>query len=113
MIAKWACPTCKRPIPAHAAVPWSAHAANDDSGDFVVASAGGVIIAEVFAMHGTLPAGAHARLIAAAPELLTSCKVALGAFERNNCINWDDLAKAIAKSEGGYGDVRRPWRGVR
>lgn len=52
---------------------------------------------------GDVPAGvdeANARLIAAAPELLAACKLALGAFERNDCINWDSLARAIAKAEG-------------
>lgn len=41
-----------------------------------------------------------ARLISAAPELLEACKAALGAFEHNHAINWDDLARAIAKAEG-------------
>ncbi len=39
-------------------------------------------------------------LIAAAPDLLAACKLALGAFERNDCIDWSDLEKAIAKAEG-------------
>lgn len=43
---------------------------------------------------------ANARLIAAAPELLEACKSALGAFERNDAIDWDDLAAAIAKATG-------------
>ena len=43
---------------------------------------------------------ADARLIAAAPDLLAACKAALGAFENNNCIDWGDLEKAIAKAEG-------------
>ena len=43
---------------------------------------------------------ANARLIAAAPELLEACKAALGAFEHNHAINWDDLARAIDKAEG-------------
>jgi hypothetical protein len=42
----------------------------------------------------------NARLIAAAPELLQGCKDALGAFENNNAINWDDLRRAIEKAEG-------------
>jgi hypothetical protein len=43
---------------------------------------------------------ANARLIAAAPELLAACRAALGAFERNDAIDWDDLRKAIEKAEG-------------
>jgi hypothetical protein len=43
---------------------------------------------------------ANARLIAAAPQLLAACKAALGAFERNDCIDWNDLTRAIAKAEG-------------
>jgi hypothetical protein len=43
---------------------------------------------------------ANARLIAAAPELMEACKLALGAFERNNAIDWNILEKAIAKAEG-------------
>ncbi len=41
-----------------------------------------------------------ARLIAAAPDLLAGCKAALGAFERNDAIDWDDLRKAIELAEG-------------
>ena len=43
---------------------------------------------------------ANARLIAAAPELLHACELALGAFENNNCIDWNILAEAIAKARG-------------
>lgn len=39
-------------------------------------------------------------LIAAAPDLLAACKLALGAFERNDAIDWNELAAAIAKAEG-------------
>lgn len=38
-------------------------------------------------------------LIAAAPDLLMACKEALNAFEHNSAIDWDDLARAIAKAE--------------
>ena len=41
-----------------------------------------------------------ARLIKAAPKLLAVCKLALGAFERNNCIDWNELERAIAEAEG-------------
>ena len=44
---------------------------------------------------------ANARLIAAAPDLLEACKLALNAFEKNHCIDWNDLSRAIAKAEGG------------
>lgn len=44
--------------------------------------------------------GPDARLIAAAPDLLAACKAALGAFEHNHAIDWDDLVRAIAKAEG-------------
>jgi hypothetical protein len=43
---------------------------------------------------------ANVSLIAAAPDLLAGCKAALGAFERNDAINWNDLRKAIEKAEG-------------
>jgi hypothetical protein len=41
-----------------------------------------------------------AQLVAAAPDRLEACKAALGAFEHNNAINWDDLRRAIEKAEG-------------
>lgn len=43
---------------------------------------------------------ANARLIAAAPDLLEACKLALGGFENNNAIDWNILERAIAKAEG-------------
>lgn len=43
---------------------------------------------------------ANARLIAAAPDLLAACKLALGAFTNNNAIDWSELERAIAKAEG-------------
>lgn len=43
---------------------------------------------------------ADAQLISAAPDLLAGCKAALGAFENNSAINWDDLRRAIEKAEG-------------
>jgi len=42
----------------------------------------------------------NARLIAAAPELLAACKLALKAFEENWCIDWEEVRRAIAKAEG-------------
>lgn len=33
-------------------------------------------------------------------DLLAACKRALGAFERNDCIDWSELEAAIAKAEG-------------
>lgn len=41
-----------------------------------------------------------ARLIAAAPELLAGCKASLGAFERGDAIDWDEIRRAIEKAEG-------------
>lgn len=35
----------------------------------------------------------------AAPALLSACKLALGAFERNDCIDWNVLSQAIAGAE--------------
>lgn len=32
--------------------------------------------------------------------LLAACKAALGAFERNDCIDWSYLERAIAAAEG-------------
>jgi len=43
---------------------------------------------------------ANAAVVEAAPDLLAACKAALGAFEHNWAINWDDLALAIDKAEG-------------
>ena len=43
---------------------------------------------------------ANSKLIAASPDLLAGCKAALGAFERNEAINWDELRLAIEKAEG-------------
>lgn len=40
----------------------------------------------------------NARLIAAAPELLEACQLALNAFERNDCIDWSVLSRAIEKA---------------
>lgn len=40
------------------------------------------------------------RLRDAAPKLLEACKEALGAFENNNAIDWNDLAEAIEAAEG-------------
>ena len=48
-------------------------------------------------------ATANARLIAAAPDLLAACELALHAFENNWAINWDDLSSAIAKAHGEAG----------
>lgn len=42
---------------------------------------------------------ANARLIAAAPDLLAACKMALGAFEHNHAIDWKILVDAIEKAE--------------
>lgn len=36
----------------------------------------------------------------AAEELYDACKAALGAFENNNAINWDNIARAISKADG-------------
>lgn len=43
---------------------------------------------------------ANAYLIAAAPELFEACKAALGAFERNDAIDWSILSRALAKALG-------------
>mgnify|MGYP003393011123 FL=1 len=43
---------------------------------------------------------ANATLIAAAPELLEACKLALSAFEQNHAIDWSILTQAINKAEG-------------
>jgi hypothetical protein len=43
---------------------------------------------------------ANARLIAAAPDLLEACKLALAAFENNWAIDWNVLERAINRAEG-------------
>ena len=43
---------------------------------------------------------ADARLIAAAPDLLGACQMALGAFEKNHAIDWSILHQAILKATG-------------
>lgn len=42
---------------------------------------------------------ANAHLFSTAPELLAACELALGAFERNDCIDWGEIAAAIAKAK--------------
>jgi hypothetical protein len=61
---------------------------SDDTGVIQIAEVGGIYRLD------------RANLIAAAPDLLQACKDALGAFENNNCIDWNDLTRAIAKAEG-------------
>lgn len=41
---------------------------------------------------------ANACLVAAAPDLLAACRLALDAFERNDCIDWNTLRVAIDKA---------------
>lgn len=42
----------------------------------------------------------NARLIAAAPDLLAACELALYAFETRAVIDWGELERAIAKARG-------------
>lgn len=77
-------PLVARPIN-HSVRPWA------------VIDPNGVVGDEIIAGHLT---EADARLYAAAPDLLSCCKAALGAFERNDAIDWSDLQKAIEKAEG-------------
>lgn len=75
---------------------------------------GGAVICEVFALEGEdrhalgVEADANARLIAAAPELLDVCEIALGVFAwardhgAQNIEPIADMARAaIAKATGG------------
>ncbi len=39
--------------------------------------------------------------LAAAPDLLEACRLALNAWEKNWAIDWDDVRRAIAKTEDG------------
>lgn len=71
-------------------------------GNRLVASAGGYSTNADSGEH-VLENEANARLIAAAPALLEACKLALNAFEKAWAINWDDLARAIAKAEAEEG----------
>ena len=41
-----------------------------------------------------------ARLKADNKELVILLRMALGAFEKNDCINWDEIARAVTKREG-------------
>lgn len=43
---------------------------------------------------------ANANLISAAPDLLEACELALNAFEKNWCIDWNVLEEAIKKARG-------------
>lgn len=90
----WRHPNC--PCGTHRGYVW------DSTGDRVIAQMGcdrsdGE---QVYDEPGKQEARANAHLIAAAPDLLAACKAALGAFEFNHCINWDDLRRAIEKAEG-------------
>lgn len=50
--------------------------------------------------EGVARCEANANLIAAAPDLLYACKLALGAFTKQVCIDWSVLEKAIRDAEG-------------
>jgi hypothetical protein len=66
----------------------------------IVYSLGGYAICDVKTFHGRVDDDtANARLIAAAPELLEACKMAL---DDGDCqtVTEDWLRKAIAKAEG-------------
>ncbi len=43
---------------------------------------------------------ANALLMAAAPDLLDACVLALSAFKNHWCIDWGDLERAVSKAKG-------------
>lgn len=85
----------------HTPGPWEAHV--DDSAIWVdPPNANEAVICELQPRDAdafTDEDEANARLISAAPDLLSACKLALGAFERNDNIDWGELEAAIAKAE--------------
>ena len=86
---------------AHTAGPWAqAH----HKGDLYVRGADALesVVCQIRIYHGaeSYESAANARLIAAAPDLLAACKLALGAFERNDAIDWGEIEAAIQKAEG-------------
>jgi len=89
-------------IAQHTPGPWSNERIWDTPASRIHARVDGIpmALAEVFTMRNAGEKEANARLIAAAPDLLAACKAALGAFERADAINWDDLQRAIDKAEG-------------
>lgn len=78
------------------------HTTSRDNGDSGGNDIQGLVVSRRVALFfGTdEEAQANARLFVAAPKLLEACKLALGAFESNNCIDWGELESAIAKAEG-------------
>lgn len=88
----------------HTKGPWRIdcwHGQHDECGALIV-GANGERICDTAGEFYLRPSEciANARLIAAAPDLLHACKHALNAFEKNWCIDWNVLEKAIAKAEG-------------
>lgn len=81
----------------HTKGPWEINRTGDDAVVIIDADCLRITVDHRQDFGNALP---DAQLIAAAPELLEACKVALGAFEHNHAIDWDILANAIAKAEG-------------
>lgn len=79
----------------HTPSPWVAM--HDADGDYAIFG-GDTLIAVTNADSEMDEANAY--LLAAAPELLRCCQLALDAFEKNWAIDWDDLRQAINKARG-------------
>ncbi len=86
---------------AHTPGPWKAH---DASCEITATNSESLITRVVARVASNKKRAANARLIAAAPDLLAACQLALGAFERNDAIDWSVLEKAIAHATGSRHD---------
>lgn len=90
----------------HSPLPWEI--SEIDHGDYneieIVAPAEHwstvVFMGEAFRARNVANAEFIVRACNSHHELLAACKLALGAFERNDAIDWADLERAIAIAEG-------------
>ena len=86
----------------HTAGAWKAHNAGSGHAGFTgyVSAPGGEVICCTQDFADMAESSANARLIAAAPELLEACKIALAHLGGTACGETRELAAAIAAAEG-------------